>query len=103
MNIQEVVSMRSVWRIKGSRKRFAGMASRSNDAIAMEDLLYLGDVVREGLTLLHGEVARPGEVDVDDAVDAAGPGRDDADLGRQLHRLLDAVGHENDGWLRFEP
>src|SRR4051794_12990816 len=64
-------------------------ALSSDNAIAMEDLLDLAEIFGEARALLDLEAARPGQIDVEDAIDAAGTRGDDADLRRKLDRLLD--------------
>src|SRR5689334_24320909 len=61
-------------------------APLSKDAVAMEDFLDLAEIGGEGRALLHLEVSRPWQVDIDDPVDSTRPRRDDADLARQLDR-----------------
>src|SRR5262245_4074897 len=93
---------RRISRTSGARIPAVG-AAFSEDAIAMENLLDLAGIVAEAGTALHREVARPRQVDVDHLLDAAGPRRDHADPGRQLHGLLDAVGDEDHGGALVEP
>src|SRR5579863_3901037 len=75
--------------------RTARSASALEDAIAMEDRLDVAHMVDEGAAFLDLQIARIRQVDRHLAVDASGPRRDDADLARQLHGLLDAVGDED--------
>src|SRR5262245_1596734 len=78
-------------------------ASLSKDAVAMEDFLDRAEIGGKGRALLHLQVPRPWQVDVDDLVDPSRPRRDDADLARQLDRLLDAMGDEHHGRTPLEP
>src|SRR5438552_5331918 len=75
----------------------------SEDAIAMEDFLNLACIGAEFLAALDGEIARPRQIDVDDSFDFSRPGRDHADAGRELDRLFDAVGYEDDSRAIREP
>src|SRR5262249_46355802 len=49
------------------------------------------------------EIARPGQVDVDHALDPAGSRRDHADGGGELDRFLNRVGDEDDGGSALHP
>src|SRR5262245_10106951 len=75
----------------------------SKDAVAMENFLDHPEIGGKGRALLHLEVPRPWQVDVDHPVDPPWPRRDDADLARQLDCLLDAVGDEHHRRPTLEP
>src|SRR5437588_270652 len=83
--------------------RSAGRSSGSYNAIAMEDFLDVAQVAGKAAALLDLEIARPGQIDVEHPVDAAGPRSDYANLRRQLDRFLDRVGHEHDRRPGLEP
>src|SRR5688572_18069512 len=72
---------------------------RLEDSVAMEYLLDLVHIVDEGRAAFHRVIARPRQIDIDDAVDAPRARGDDADPAGQLHRFLDAVSDEDDGRL----
>src|SRR5262245_10363351 len=78
-------------------------APLSKDAVAMKDFLDRAEIGGKGRAFLHLQVPGPWQVDVDDLVDPPRPRRDDADLARQLDRLLDAVGDEHHRRAALEP
>src|SRR6266508_2906551 len=83
--------------------RKEGWELSSDNAITMEDLLDVAEIIGEAAALLDIEIARPGQVDIEDAVDASGAGGDDADLGRELDCLFDRVRDEGHRLLALEP
>src|SRR5260370_13402261 len=66
---------------------------RSEDAIAMEDLLDVLHMRDELRRVLHREVARERQLDRNNPVDPARPWSDHSDLASKHHRLLDRVPH----------
>src|SRR4051794_25465677 len=86
-----------------SLARKGGVELSSDNAITMEDLLDVAEIVGEAAALLDIEIAWPRQVDIEDAVDTSRAGCDDADLGRQLDRLVDRVGNEGHRLLALEP
>src|SRR5687768_1758159 len=101
MKVQERAKLRQ--RPVSQEARIAARSGCSEDAIAMEDLLDFARIGAESLAPLDGEIARPGQIDVDDFCDPARPRRDDTDAGRQLDRLLDTVGDEDDSRAILQP
>src|SRR5439155_23924303 len=101
MNSHECAMRRRSFLVRLGRP--AGSSIGSDNAIAMEDFLNIAEVIGEAPALLDLEVARPGQIDIEDAVDAAGARGDDADPGRKLNRLLDRMGDEDDRRLALEP